>query len=254
MRAIALRSGVTWVLLFGAAALAQPPAAPTMVDPKADDALKRMGALLAGAQSFTFSSHSTIDHVLDSGQTVQVARNQRVVVRRPNGVAAVVEGDLEDLSFSYDGKRVTVVNPRNNSYATTDAPATIDATFDMLAEKFGLVIPLADLLFADPYKTLIANARSGQHVGTGYVFGTKCDHLAFRQTGVDWQVWIEQGPRPVPRKVVITYKEAPARPQYTAYLSDWDLNAPAKDDSFAAKIPEGAKRVEFGPVSAPAKP
>jgi hypothetical protein len=253
MRAMTCRSAVTWVLLIGAAAFAQAPSGPPpAVDPKADEVLKRMGALLAGAKSFTFKSHSTVDQALDSGQAVQVARNQRVVVRRPDGVAAVVDGDLEDLSFWYDGKRVTVLNRRTNSYGVTDAPPTIDATFDMLAEKFGLVIPLADLLFADPYKTLIAGARSGEHVGVGYVFGTKCDHLAFRQAGVDWQVWVEQGERPLPRKVVITYKESPARPQYTAYLSEWDINPPVKDEQFVAKVPEGAKKVAFGPASAPA--
>ena len=251
-----VRQFVTCLVLFGVAALvlAQPaPAPPPAVDPKADEALKRMGALLAAAKSFTFKSHSTVDQSLDNGQTVQVARNQRVAVRRPDRVAAVVDGDLEDLNFWYDGKRVTVLNRRTNSHSSTDAPPTIDATFDMLAEKFGLVIPLADLLFADPYKTLAAGARSGQYVGTGYVFETKCDHLAFRQAGVDWQVWIEQGDKPVPRKLVITYKESPARPQYTAYLSDWNLSADVKDEQFEAKVPDGAKKVDFGPVS-PALP
>jgi hypothetical protein len=83
---------------------------------------------------------------------------------------------------------------------------------------------------------------------------TKCDHLAFRQAGVDWQIWIEQGDKPVPRKVVITYKELPARPQYTSYLSDWNLSADVKDEQFVARIPEGAKKVEFGGTPAPATP
>jgi hypothetical protein len=254
---------ITWLALlsFCAPTFAQQqppaatPAAPAAaVDPKADAALKRMGALLTGAKAFTFKSHSTVDQSLDNGQAVQVARNQHVMVRRPDHLAAVVEADLEDLNYWYDGKRVTVLNRRVNAYSTIDAPPTIDATFDMLAEKYGLVVPLSDLLFDDPYKALVNGARSGVYIGTGYVFDTKCDHLAFRQAGVDWQIWIEQGEKPVPRKVVITYKELPARPQYTSYLSDWNLNPELKDEQFAAKIPQGAKKVEFGAAPAPAAP
>jgi hypothetical protein len=259
MRASTAVLVVTWLLSLGMGGIAraqEPKAAapPPAVDPKADEALKRMGAALANAKSFTFKSHSTVDQALDNGQAVQTARNQQVAVRRPNGVAAVVDGDLEELNFWYDGKKVTIVNRRANTVGETDAPGNIDAMFDMLAEKFGLVVPLADLLFGDPYKTLMAGARSGTYIGTGYVFETKCDHLAFRQPGVDWQVWIEQGANPVPRKVVITYKELPARPQYTSYLSDWNLNADVKDEQFTPKIPQGAKKVEFGPAAPAAVP
>lgn len=226
---------------------------PSSIDPKADAALKRMGSLLSGAKTFSFKSHSTIDQSLDNGQAVQVARNQRVVVRRPDRLAAVIDADLEDLNYWYDGKRVTVLNRRDNAYSSIDAPPTIDATLDMLAKKYGLVVPLADLLFDDPYQSLMTSARAGVYIGTGYVFETKCDHLAFRQPGVDWQIWIEQGDKPVPRKVVITYKELPARPQYTSYLSDWNLNADVKDEQFVPKIPQDAKKVEFGPTPPPTR-
>jgi hypothetical protein len=118
----------------------------------------------------------------------------------------------------------------------------------MLAQKFGLTIPLADLLFADPYKTLIANVRSAQYLGMGYVFNDKCHHLAFRQEGVDWQIWLDDGPKPLPRKVVITYKESAGHPQYTSFLSNWNLAADVPDSAFAAQIPAGAKKVEFGPA------
>jgi len=231
---------------------ADSPAPPPAIDPKADALLKQTGQLLADAKRFTFSAHNMLDQTLDSGQKVQVARNQKIAVRRPDGVAAVVAGDLDDLQFWYDGKQMTLLNVRSNSYGSVDAPANLDATFDMLAQKYGLAIPLADLLFADPYKTLIGNARSAQHLGMGYVLDVKCHHLAFRQDGVDWQIWIEDGPKPLPRKIVITYKESPGYPQFIALLSDWNLDADVADSQFTAKIPAGAKKVEFGPA-APSK-
>jgi hypothetical protein len=250
---------VTALFAIASSAADPPPgAAAPAIDPKADAALKRMGEHLAAAKRFTLASHSMIDQTLDNGQKVQVARNQKVAVRRPDGITAVITGDTDDLQFWYDGKRVTMLNVRNNAYGVADAPATLDATFDMLAEKYGLVFPLVDLLFADPYKALIEKVRSGQHLGSGYVFDVKCHHLAFRQEGVDWQIWIEEGAKPLPRKVVITYKESAGHPQFTALLSDWNLSADVPDSQFTAKPPPDAKKVEFGPAgqkpAADAKP
>jgi hypothetical protein len=150
------------------------------------------------------------------------------------------------MVFYYDGKTATVFNHKNNAYGTAEAKDTIDATFDLLAEKFGMVLPLADLLFADAYKTLTADVRTGQYLGTGYVFDTKCHHLAFRQEAVDWQIWIEDNSQsPLPRKVVITYKETPAQLQYTAFLNDWKSEVELPDAKFSFSPPAGAKKVEF---------
>lgn len=229
------------------AAPAEPAARPA-VDPKADAVLKAAGQALASAKGFTLHAHAMADQVTASGQKIQVARNQVVTVRRPDGLAADVAGDLDDLRFWYDGKRVTVYNKRTNSVGGTDAPPTIDAALDMLATRYGLALPLADLLFADPYKTLVGQVRSGQYVGLGYVLETRCHHLAFRQESVDWQIWIEEGDKPLVRKVVITYKDSPGHPQYTALLSKWDLSAQPADATFKVDVPADAKKVEFGPA------
>lgn len=237
--------------LFALCALGADPPAPRVnpIDPKADAVLKQMGEYLASAKRFSVTSYGMIDQSLDNGQKVQIARNQKVTVRRPDGITATVAGDFDDVQFWYDGKTVTLLNVRANTYGVTEAPATLDATFDMLAEKYGLAIPLADLLFADPYKTLIANVHSASYLGTGYVLDVKCHHLAFRQEGVDWQIWVEQGDKPLPRKVVITYKESAGHPQFIALLSDWNLAADAPDAQFVSKLPADAKKVPFGPAA-----
>lgn len=249
------RLGPALVLLLALLARADQakPAAPSNpppVDPKADKILKDMSATLAAAKSLSFSAHAIADQFTPEGQKLQFAKNQKVVLKRPGKLAADVNGDLEDLVFRYDGKRVTLYNPRTRSWGTTDAPATIEDTLDMLAEKYQMPMPLADLAFSDPYKCLTENVRSGEYVGIGYVFDAKCHHLAFRQAAVDWQIWIEDGTKPLPRKVVITFKESPGHPQYTAFLSDWNLNADAPDSAFTFTPPAGSKQVEFTAPSA----
>jgi len=53
------------------------------------------------------------------------------------------------------------------------------------------------------------------------VDGVECEHLAFRGVDTDWQIWIETGARPVPRKYVITSKTLAGAPQYTLRIKDW---------------------------------
>ena len=221
------------------------------IDPKADEVLKKMSATLKASKSFSFSAHAIVDQATPDGQKIQYAKNQKVQLRRPDKLAADVVGDLDDLQFRYDGKRVTLFNPRTRSYGSADAPATIEDMLDMLAQKYGMVVPLADLAFSDPYKCLTENVRSGQYIGSGYVGDTKCDHLAFRGGAVDWQIWIDQGDKPFPLKIVITFKDSPGYPQYTAFLSDWNLDAQAPDSAFEFSPPADAKKVEFAPTTRP---
>jgi hypothetical protein len=225
---------------------------PTPADSKADAILKRMGETLAKAKRITFDAHAIADQLTPDGQKLQFAKNQKVRLQRPDKLSVDVTGDVEDLAFRYDGKRVTLYNPRTNSWGSAEMPPSIDDTLDTLADKYGMALPLADLVFADPYKSLSEHVRSSEHLGDGWVFDTRCDHLAFRQSAIDWQIWVEQGERPVPRKIVITFKESPGHPQYTAFLSNWNLSADVPESAFAFTPPAGARQVEFAPSTQPA--
>ena len=240
------------VLVMGLLPFAQAQQQTSVIDPKADEVLRKMGAALAESKSMSFSAHAIVDQVLRDGQKIQYARNQKVQLRRPDKLAADVSGDIDDLQFRYDGRQVALYNPRTNSWGTAEAAPTIEATLDMLAVKYGMVMPLADLAFSDPYKCLTENVRRGEYIGLGYVFQTKCHHLAFRQSAVDWQIWIEEGDKPLPRKVVITFKDSPAHLQYTAFISDWNLSAGTNDQTFKLAPPADAKKVEFSPSTQPA--
>ena len=41
---------------------------------------------------------------------------------------------------------------------------------------------------------------TGEYVGVTELSGVRCHHLAFRSGDVDWQIWIEDGDKPLPRK------------------------------------------------------
>ena len=75
-------------------------------------------------------------------------------------------------------------------------------------------MPGADLLLSNSYDQLMANVVEGQHIGQGVVDGVECEHLAFRGAKADWQMWIERGARPLPRKVVVTTRDQPLAPEF----------------------------------------
>jgi len=54
------------------------------------------------------------------------------------------------------------------------------------------------------------------------------EHLAFRGAETDWQIWIDIGARPVPRKYIITSKTLAGAPQYTLRIKDWKTDAIAE--------------------------
>ena len=64
--------------------------------------------------------------------------------------------------------------------------------------------------------------ESAMNAGQDFIDDELCDHYAFRQGKVDWQIWIATGSKPLPRKVVITNRADEARPQSVS-LIDWNL-------------------------------
>ena len=59
------------------------------------------------------------------------------------------------------------------------------------------------------------------------------------------QLWIAQGDQPLPRRRVITYKDAEGQPQFRAQFSEWNLSPDAPDSPFAFTPSEGATKIAF---------
>jgi len=91
----------------------------------------------------------------------------------------------------------------------------------------------------------MSNVTQSQHIGQGVVDGVECEHLAFRGADTDWQIWIESGARPVPRKYVITSKTLAGAPQYTLRIKDWKTDAIADAETFVFKPPSGVTKVDL---------
>jgi len=249
-----IQRSTIWTALIGVIAFAlpvrgqNPPTRPPAIEPKADELLRRTSAVLSGATQYTFEAHDLIDEILPSGQKVQFASTRHYSVHRPNRVRLVIDGDLVQDRIWYNGKTLTILNTEENTYGSIEVPGTIDELFDFIVERYGIVVPLADLLFSDMYGVTVGGIRAGHYLGLHRVGDDLCHHLTFRQDAVDWQLWIQDGDQPVPRKLVITYKAMPGQPQYTALFDHWNLRADLADGLFQFEAPAGAKEIDFEPM------
>jgi hypothetical protein len=223
------------------------------LEPKAREVLRQMCDYLKNLQQFTVQAEITEDVLLTSGQRIQYARTVEAAVRRPDRFRAESVGDMANGQLIYDGKTITLQDRGKNFYTTIPAPADIDAALEHGIQAFNLRAPLADLIYTKSYEYLTAGALSGFYVGLSKVQGVPCHHLAFREKDIDWQIWIEDGQTPVPRKFLITDKKAQGL-QFTAVFTKWNTSAQLEDGLFTFVAPEKAEKIDILPAAAPAAP
>jgi hypothetical protein len=223
------------------------------IEPKAGEVLKQMCDYLKNLQQFSVQAEITEDVLLTSGQRIQHARSVEASVRRPDRLRAESVGDTDDRQLIYDGKTITLMDRTKNLYTTIAAPPEIDAALEHGTQAFNLRAPLADLIYTQAFENLTAGVVSGFYVGLSKVQGVPCHHLAFKQKDIDWQIWIEDSPNPVPRKFLITDKTAQGL-QFTALFTKWNTSPQLEDGLFTFVAPEKAEKIDILPAAAPAPP
>jgi hypothetical protein len=222
-------------------------AQPAGIAPEAQQLLKASTDFLASQKQFSADTRNTLEVVLKSGQKVEFNHTARQSVQRPNKLRAERTGDLVNQVFVYDGKSLTLHNPQDKAYAQVAAPDTLEAMLEFARTKLDIVAPAGDLLNKNVYDILMDGVTDSFVVGKAVIEGVRCDHLAFRAPHVDWQIWIQEGALPLPRKFVITTRDLPNAPQFAVTVTKWDLKPTFSAQTFAFTPPAGAKKVDFLP-------
>jgi hypothetical protein len=235
----------TTIRILAAAASIAVLSAVTTGEAHADDpakVLKGMADYLAGQKSLSAKFDSDIEVITPELQKIQFTSSGEMKMNRPDKLRIRRTGGYADVELVYDGKTVSLYGNNAKSYVQSDLAGTVDKMIDTLQSRSGAGLPGADLLLSNSYDELMANVIEGRHIGQGVVDGVECEHLAFRGPETDWQIWIETGAKPVPRKYVITSKTVTGAPQYTLKIGDWKTDANA-DTEFAFKPPADATKV-----------
>ncbi|HIK44734.1 MAG TPA: DUF2092 domain-containing protein [Leptolyngbyaceae cyanobacterium M65_K2018_010] len=230
-------------VLVATPALAQ--ASPT-IDPFADGLLRDMGAYIDEANAFTVEVQTEVDELSPRGQKIQYASTIGLAVRGNNRMYVYEVGDLRDRTLWFNGDTFTVLDRDLGHYVVVDTPNNI-ADAILFLEDTGVVFPLSDFVTGSFYEGVTTNIQTGDYLGLHQVGDQLCHHLAFTQANVDWQIWIADGFEIVPCKLLITYKNLPESPQYTAYFGEWVFEPRLPDRLFNFVPPAGTSQIEFVP-------
>ena len=218
------------------------------IDPDAMEALNKMGAYLRSLKAFQVDSEVTNDDVLDDGQIITDIRTSTLLAVSPNLLRAELKSDAKDVFLFYDGKNFTVYGKLVNYYASVAAPATTAQLVDKVYNDYGIEIPLVDLFKWGTDNSAIKSITSAFDVGPSIVQGITCERYAFRQEGLDWQIWIQLGDYPLPRKFAIRTLTDEARPQHASNLV-WNLAPSYNEAAFTFEPPAGALRIALKDIN-----
>jgi len=215
---------------------------------RADDAamvLKAMTDYTAAQKSISATFDSDIEVVTPELEKVQFTSSGKLQLTRPDKLRIRRTGGYADVELVYDGKTVTIYGNNAKAYAQAELAGTIDQLADLIQGKTGAAMPGTDLLLSNAYDEMMSNVIAARHIGQGVIDGVECEHLSFRGVDTDWQIWIESGARPVPRKYVITSKTLAGAPQYTLRIKDWKTDVVADADAFVFNPPADATKASL---------
>jgi hypothetical protein len=219
--------------------------APAASAQDAERVLRNMFDYVASQKAIAIDYDSDIEVVTPALQKIQFTASGRLNLSRPDSLRATRTGGYTDAEFVFDGKTFTVFGRNAGVYAQWEAPGTIGQLVGRLRDEAGLDVPGADLLLARGFDELMSDVIEVKHIGRGVVDGRDCDHLAFRGLDVDWQIWVDAGDRPIPRKYVITSKTVTGAPQYTLRFKSWETGGQAASDAFSFTPPQGTRKIDM---------
>lgn len=213
---------------------------------QAKEILKAMTDYLAAQQTLSFNVDSSLEIVTTDEHKLSIASSASVYLQRPDKLRLERKGGFATIDLAFDGKTLSVVNREAKVLGQEELAGTVDVLIDTLRDKHGRPLPAADLLAADPGAILTAEIKEVHDLGSGFIHGQECDHLAFRSETADWQIWVAQGDMPHPCRLTITSKDVAGWPTYTLDFTDWGKGAAPAEFTLAA--PEGAAAVAITEV------
>jgi len=239
--AVVLTLGTTPVL----AAADTPTTTAAEQDPEAKAILMKMAAFMAKAPAFSMTLRSGYDAIQEDGQYIEFGEQRHILLHRPDQLRVETErSDGEQGLVLFNGKEITAFKADDNVFAQVEKPGTVDDALVYLVRDLQFTFPLARMLhsgFAQQMEKKKITAIS--YVEENFLFDVVTDHLAIRTEDVDMQLWIAQGDKPLPRRVILTYKNAPGQPQFRGDFTEWSLAPKIAVDSFTFTPPAGAEKV-----------
>lgn len=226
------------------------PAAPGQ-DPEAKAILMKMADYIAKAPAFGMTFRSGYDAIQADGQRIEFGGKRKVLLKRPDRLRVEIErSDGDEGLVVFDGKGITVYKADDNVFAKVEKAGTVDQILVYLVKDLQFTLPMARMLLTDFPEQIEKKITGISYIEENTLFDVPTDHLAVRSADVDMQLWIAQGDQPLPRRIILTYKNAPGEPQFRADFLEWTISPKMRDDSFIFSPPADAEQI---PLLAPVR-
>ncbi len=225
---------------------AQPVKSAEMDDRQARDILQNMARTLAEAKQFSFTLRSSYDALQENGQMIEFGAVRKIQVKRPDNLRVDLEqSDGDQRILVFNGKQILVHNVTENVYARAEKAGSVDDAVNYLVDALRIQFPLAKMFRTNLSAELEQLVEEIDYVELNMLTDVPTDHLAVRTRDVDFQIWIAQGKEPLPRRIVITYKNSKGEPQFRADFSNWNLSAKGVNGPFTFTPPKNAEQIPF---------
>ena len=214
-------------------------------DARAVEVLQAMSDYKASLDSVVISGTSIHDARLDAGLIVSNSNEMTFTVKRPASLHFKNFDGIDTMELYFHQGLLTVFDSGTGFYAQADIPEKIDAALDFALDELDIDMPLMDLVRADVFDRLVEATDSVLYLtDKSRVMGSDCHHIAIRGAEVDVQLWIQEGNRPVPRRIMITSKWEGGVPRFVANMN-WDTKPDIKSGAFDFKAPDGVSQIQF---------
>ena len=196
--------------------------------------VQQMSTRLAAANAVTAVTTETRERVHAGGRKESVSQTAVYTMRRPNRFYTKLSAGLESW---YNGKTITIAVHPDKVFAQAPMPDTIDRTLDALAERYDMALPLSDLFYASAEKALLSESTTGGYVGLEPAGGTPCTHLAFKDVGTEWELWLPQQGELLPKRFRVVQKRRTGEPVTDVTFTEWNLAPSITDATFVPRVP-----------------
>ena len=160
-----------------------------------------------------------------------------LTVQKPNRFSAELREADGSTRVSSDGRLLTVLQSKANTYFQSPAPPEMALLLRRLAPG------LDSLLAADPRKSIMEGVLKATVQGEELAGAVACDRVRFEQPGATVDMVVEKGAAPLLRRMVLK-TEGAATTQVDVRFDEWKANPKVTAQTFAFVAPAGAKKVE----------
>ncbi len=215
--------------------------------------LQDMSDDLGLSPSFSFSAAVLSDEKFND-ELIKRVLQYNIAIRRPSTLVMRIASDDGEVTYvDFNGERVRVYYTGDKEYAEIPFMGDIDGFAD-LAEERGLSrTAMLDLLRTNLYvdaEASITNALLLDDYTDPVVPDAAIYNCVFHGAGVKWQVWLRDGDKVLPDRLVVTYTGQLGDPEHATQFNNWKFGLGDENLPTLLGVPGDVsdwKKVDFVP-------